>query len=132
MAQKRISSALMKKTNTKPAYIASRVIELRKKFGFSQKEIAKELGVTSQAVYQAEKINGALLFEVIIFLSIKFNVNPAWVILENNKKIPQILTNEDQVKSNTLSIVELAKKIKSDSALLAVMVGEKETSKKKK
>jgi len=133
MAQKRASAKMTNKKNFKPPYIAERVIALRKKFGFSPKDIANELGVTSQAVYQAEKVNGGLLFEVIIFFSLKYQINPAWVIFENNKGISQVITSEPT--DNKLSIDELAEKIKNDAAMLQILVAKefkKDPAKKKK
>lgn len=120
MPQIRVSDKMPNnKKNTKPPYIPERVIELRKKFGFSQKDIATQLGVTSQAVYQAEKFNSSLLFEVIIFFSIKYGINPAWVIFEDNSTISQLLTSKEKDNSNeNISIESLILRIKADAAML--------------
>jgi transcriptional regulator with XRE-family HTH domain len=120
MPQIRVSDKMPNnKKNTKPPYIPERVVELRKKFGFSQKDIAEQLGVTSQAVYQAEKYNSSLLFEVIIFFSIKYGINPAWVIFEDNSNITQLLTSKEQDNSvDNISIESLILRIKSDAAML--------------
>lgn len=120
MPQIRVSDKMPNnKKNTKPPYIPERVVELRKKFGFSQKDIADQLGVTSQAVYQAEKFNSSLLFEVIIFFSIKYGINPSWVIFEDNSNISQLLTSKEQDNSvDNISVESLILRIKSDAAML--------------
>ena len=141
MPQIRVSDKMPNnKKITKPPYIPERVVELRKRFGFSQKDIAEQLGVTSQAVYQAEKYNSSLLFEVIIFFSIKYGINPSWVIFEDNSNISQILTSKEQNNSiDSISVESLILRIKSDAEMLekiiarnskAVLKGKAEKKKK--
>ena len=115
MGRKRISKeGMAKKKENKPRYIADRIVGLRKELNLTPADIGQILGVTSQAVYSAEKDNGALLMEVIILFATNFGINPAWILLKSNKAVAKYISN-DVVKmpEKAIAQIELINKIGS-------------------
>lgn len=138
MPQKRISSRMKKKQEgNKPLYISERVQAVRDQLGITLKEVADLLGVTAPAVGQAERNNTGLLFEIIILFGKKFNINPAWVLLEDNSKVPQLVDRSGPsdapgpAHAENLTADQLATRIRRDVLKLKELV-EEETLKKSK
>lgn len=138
MPQKRISSRMKKKqVGNKPIYISERVQAVRDQLGITLKEVADLLGVTAPAVGQAERNNTGLLFEIIILFAKKFNINPAWVLIEDNARIPQMVDRSGPsdapgpVHAENLTADQLAARIRRDVLKLKELV-EEETLRKSK
>ena len=72
-------------------HIAARIIALRKEFKISQKELGRNLGVSQAAMQMAEKSNGTLLYEAVIFFAENKQVNPGWIMMLDNKGIPKFI-----------------------------------------
>lgn len=138
MPQKRISSRMKKKQiENKPLYISARVLEVRETLGITLKELGAMLGVTAPAVGQAERNNTGLLFEIIILFANKYQINPAWIIVENNKGIPQMVERPgagrpiEFIPDEVLDATALATRIRRDVLKLKELV-EEETLRKSK
>ena len=127
MPLKRIGNKLNKKTSqiNRSPELSTRIISLRKEFKLSQSELGRNLGVTQGSVQIAEKSNGALLYEATIFFAETYQINPAWVLLLDNKNISKFLdykvskiTIPPKPLIQDVSNKELAMRIRKDVLLL--------------
>lgn len=89
--KKRASGLKKNNPGRKITHISARIIALRNEFSISQKELGIALGVTQTSVQRAEKDNGTLLYEAVIFFADKYNINPAWVMLQENSQVEKLL-----------------------------------------
>ena len=124
----RIASKMNNKLNTKPRYIADRLIEIRQEFNLSQKDVAAMIGVTGAAVQQAEQFNRDLLFEIIILYSIRYKLSPNWIIIEDNSNEEKFLQKESPAD---LSPDQLLMRIKRDATHLKDLAEKAKSGKKK-
>jgi len=131
------TKGMRRKKEIKLKLIAERVVATRKLLKLSQKDIGDQLGVTAVSVYQAEKQYSTLLFEIIIFFANNYNINPAWIILEDNSRVPQMVdrSGPSDVPGPThvdnLTADQLATRIRRDVLKLKELV-EEETLRKTK
>ena len=73
-------------------YLKHRIKFLRKEHRMTQKELGNVLGVTQSSIYFAEKQGGPLLIEAAIYFYEHNQINPAWVIVKENKNIPKFIS----------------------------------------
>jgi len=131
------TTKMRKKKEIKLKLIAERIVAVRKLLKLSQKDIGDQLGVTSVSVYQAEKQYSTLLFEILILFANMYNINPAWVLLEDNSKVPQLVDRSGPsdapgpAHAENLTADQLATRIRRDVLKLKELV-EEETLKKSK
>lgn len=134
MPKQRVVSTKSMRTakQAKLRMISGRVVQVREQLGLTQKEVGDQLGVTSVSVYQAEKLYSTLLFEIIILFANTYNVNPSWILVEDNSGISQVLERTGAVAMAAPAHVEqltadqLATRIRRDVLKLKELV-EKET-----
>ena len=96
MKKKRASGLKKNNPGRKITHISARIIALRNEFSISQKELGIALGVTQTSVQRAEKDNGTLLYEAVIFFADKYNINPAWVMLQENSQVEKLLLKKNK------------------------------------
>ena len=127
MPKKRIQGG---KNILKFKHIGARVAELRLQFNITQREMGDILGVTGPSVGMAEKNSGPLVMEAILFFHENFQINPSWVIVQDNKNIPKYLDTKklnkpEQGKSTTqnVELYKTAKKIKINTLSLLKIIG---------
>ena len=94
MKKKRASGLKKNNPGRKITHISARIISLRSEFAISQKELGVALGVTQTSVQRAEKDNGTLLYEAVIFFADKYNINPAWVMLQDNSQAEKFMAKQ--------------------------------------
>lgn len=131
------TKGMRKRKELKLKLIAERVVATRKLLKLSQKDIGDHLGVTAVSVYQAEKQYSTLLFEIIIFFANSYNINPAWILLEDNSRVPQLVDRSGPSDApgpthvDNLTADQLATRIRRDVLKLKELV-EEETLRKAK
>lgn len=142
MPAKRISNKMKKKQlSNKPLYIKERIAIVREQLQLTHVEISRKLGVTAAAVGQAERNNGGLLFEVIILFANTYSINPAWIILEDNSKVSQVIERKapgqpmaviTPVEADNLDSGQLATRIRRDILKLRELAADEAVAKAKK
>lgn len=140
MGKKRITSKQMRVSKaSRMKIIAERVIHVREHLELTQKDVAVLLGVTSVSVYQAERHFTSLLFEIIIVFANNYQINPAWIIVEDNRQIPQVVERVKGITKRVTAIQEeqmdadqLATRIRRDVLRLKELVEKETTIKQKK
>jgi len=142
MPAKRISNKMKKKQlANKPLYIKERVAIVREQLQLTHVEISRRLGVTAAAVGQAERNNGGLLFEVIILFANSYGINPAWILVEDNSKVSQVIERKDPgqimpeitpVEADNLDSGQLATRIRRDILKLKEVAANEALAKAKK
>ena len=123
MPRKRINKKMAQVKVKKFEYIATRVIQVRKSLGLTQAVVSEKLGVTSVSVYQAERHHSSLLFDIIILFANSYGINPAWILVEDNSKVSQVIerkapgqpmTEIVPVEADNLDSSQLATRIRRD------------------
>lgn len=90
-------------------HIGTRVLDLRKEFNLTQKELGEILGVTGPSVLAAERTSrGQLVMEATLFFAETFQVNPAWIFLKDNTGIPKFLELTRKQKSLDISDMDIS------------------------
>lgn len=142
MPAKRISNKMKKKQiGNKPLYIKERIAIVREQLQLTHAEISRKLGVTAAAVGQAERNNGGLLFEVIVLFANTYGVNPAWILIEDNSKVSQVIERKAPaqlmqviapVEADNLDSSQLATRIRRDILKLRELAADEAVAKTKK
>ncbi len=141
MPRKRINKKMATIKKDKLNYIAERVISIRNGLNLTQAAIAEKLGVTSVSIYQAERHRSSLLFDIIILFANNYGVNPAWIILEDNSKVSQVIERKAPgqpmpviapVEADNLDSGQLATRIRRDILKLRELAADEAVAKAKK
>ncbi len=123
MPRKRINKKMAQVKVKKFQYIAARVIQVRKSLGLTQALVSEKLGVTSVSVYQAERHHSSLLLDIIILFANSYGINPAWILVEDNSRVSQVIdrkapgqpmTEIVPVEADNLDSAQLATRIRRD------------------
>jgi transcriptional regulator with XRE-family HTH domain len=128
---------MRKKKEIKLKLIAERIVAVRKLLKLSQKDVGDQLGVTSVSVYQAERQYSTLLFEILILFANMYNINPAWVLIEDNARIPQMVDRSGPsdapgpVHAENLTADQLAARMRRDVLKLKELAEEEAIRKAK-
>jgi transcriptional regulator with XRE-family HTH domain len=141
MPRKRINKKMAQVKVKKFEYIATRVIQVRKSLGLTQAVVSEKLGVTSVSVYQAERHHSSLLFDIIILFANSYGINPAWILVEDNSKVSQVIERKGPgqimpeitpVEADNLDSGQLATRIRRDILKLKEVAANEALAKAKK
>ncbi len=141
MPRKRINKKMAQVKVKKFQYIAARVIQVRKSLGLTQALVSEKLGVTSVSVYQAERHHSSLLLDIIILFANSYGINPAWILVEDNSRVSQVIdrkapgqpmTEIVPVEADNLDSAQLATRIRRDILKLKEVAASEAIAKAKK
>jgi transcriptional regulator with XRE-family HTH domain len=141
MPRKRINKKMAQVKDKRLEYIAARVVQVRKSLSLTQAAIADKLGVTSVSVYQAERHHSSLLLDIIILFTNSYGINPAWILVEDNSKVSQVIERKDPgqimpeitpVEADNLDSGQLATRIRRDVLKLKEVAANEALAKAKK
>lgn len=120
-APERKTNADNKKELNPYLYIGERIEYLRKFLGITRKEMAALLKITNvQYGLLESKVSSTIpRFNAILqFFAVKHNINPTWIILEDNSKISLHLT----VKKDLATLITELNELLKDQGLMVSMV----------
>ena len=130
MANKRIMKGVKGKNFKDIRHVAERVVELRGDFGLTQAELGVAIGVTGANMGQAEKKGGLALYHATVFFAENYSINPAWLLLKDNKGVGKLMAKSAKVIGN-VERIKLEHQIATLSAKLSFFEIENKKLRKK-